>query len=71
MKTFKETGRCTMTVEDVIFELQKLPSDTPVLATWEGICVPLDSDSFEIVKDFRYGHKEQPCDVLFIDCDQE
>lgn len=62
MKTVKNFDP-TMTAGELIEKLKEFPPETPVMGTWEGICV-------EIVPDKIYTKDFYEVPVLYIDVDK-
>jgi len=69
MKTLKNkysnTSYKTMTVGELREKLNSYPDDMPVLATWEGLFVQIDSACFSVSKVSHIRH-----DCVVIDVDQ-
>jgi hypothetical protein len=56
-----------MTVAELKAKLSEYPDDMPVMATWETVCRPFVSESFEVVPAWDMGKPEDAADTLFID----
>lgn len=59
----------TFTVSELISELEKYPSDMPILPAWEGIHTAITKESFS-VDEITHFHEDDNCKVLVIDVNE-